>query len=360
MKKTVTLIIVLIFTIASYGQITGFKIINKSPKFNEGDTKVNVTTPEGETKSVYKTIEIIKYNYNKQILDSKEAEIKTTTDDLYNNSIDIPANRYTDDMIRTKTEKIKTLKEEISTIRNEQDSLYYIYVKDYLNSKRVNFLNFGSLRSRVFFDYVYGNTTKRFKTLSNSGFNLGNNTGSVFSELVSGNLGLFRVSLGAMVSKNASSDSATSKNEEAYQRLISYGGNTVLNFEYPLAYLHSRNHQYNFISRLMGKGTADFPAFGTTTDKWAGSASFGFDVYADASLSNEALRFFLSFNVNKIYGTDVFRDNLGITNTNFTFGQLSLGLVILENIKLSFVVSTFGSEKSLTNKNVIIGGQVLN
>lgn len=343
----------------SIGQVAGFKISNKISKFDDIE-KTNIVTPKGINKPVYKTPEIIEYNYNKQILDSKVLELTNSTDDLYNNSIGSQADRYSDSIIKSKSDKITLLKEEIASIRKKQESLYNVYIKDFLLSKKVNVFNFGSIRSRVFFNYVYGNSTKRFKTLSNSGFNIGNNTGSVFSELVSGNLGLFRVSLGSMVSKNANSDSTKSKNEEAYQRLISYGGNTVLNFEYPLAYIHSNNHQYNLISRLVGKGTADFPAFGTTTEKWAGSASIGFDIYADASLDNDALRFFLNFNVKKIYGTDVFIDNLGIKNNNFNLGQFSLGLIVLENIKLSFMISTFGSEKSLNNKNVVIGGQILN
>jgi hypothetical protein len=162
-----------------------------------------------------------------------------------------------------------------------------------------------------------------------------------------------------MVSNSESQDKNEEKKEEAYQRLVNYGGNTVLNFEYPLAYLHSYNNQYNFISRFISKGTADFPAFGTNTEEWAGSGALGLDFYGDASLSNNDLRFFFNFNVNKIYGTDVFKSNLAIDNNDFTFGQLSLGLVFLENFKISFIISTLSSEKSLRNRNVVAGGQVL-
>ena len=237
--------------------------------------------------------------------------------------------------------------------------LYYLYTKDYLGFKKSTILGFGPVRSKAFFDILYDNEGKRFKALGNSGVNFGNNTGSIYSELVSGNLGLFRVSLGSMISSNNSTDENEAKNEEAYQRLVTYGGNTVLNLEYPLAYIHSSNNQYNFISRLIAKGTADLPAFGTTTEDWAGSGSIGVDFYGDASLSNNSLRFFFNFNINQIYGTDIYKDNLGINENNFNFGQLSLGFIFLENFKVSFIVTTFSSEESLRNRNVVAGGQVL-
>lgn len=90
-----------------------------------------------------------------------------------------------------------------------------------------------------------------------------------------------------------------------------------------------------------------------------GSGLFGLDFYADAATSNNSLRFFVNLNASKIYGTDVFRDNLGTENTNFTFGQLTMGLIFLENFKISFVVSTFSSESELRNRNIVAGGQVL-
>jgi len=308
---------------------------------------------------VYKTLDIIQYNYKTTIKKQKNDARNSLMNDLYTNSLQynkkIP---FDDNTVKRKSDSVILLGKEVAKLQVTTDSLYYLYVKDLMIYKSANF-GFGSLRAKAFFDIIYGNDGKKFNTLGNAGVNFGNNTGSVYSDIVNGNLGLFRVSLGTMVSSTSKQDNTEAKKEEAYQRLVTSGGNTVLNFEYPLAYLHSRNNQYNFISRFVTKGTADFPEFGTKTEKWAGSGSFALDIYADAVTSNNSLRFFCNFNASKIYGTDVFRDNLGINKTNFTFGQLSLGLVFLENFKLSFIVATFSSEKSLQNKHIIAGGQVL-
>ncbi len=252
----------------------------------------------------------------------------------------------------------KIAKDSLNIIRLKLDTLSNKYEMEELELKKTSFFNFNAKRSRAFFDILYDNRGEQFSVLNNTGFSIGNNSGSIYSELASGKLSVFRVSLGAMVSSSSSDDTSNAKQEEAYQRLVSNGGNTVLAIEYPLAYIHSSNNQYNFISRLRARGTADFPEFGTTTDNFAGSAAMGIDFYADAALSNNELRFFGTFNFNQIFGTGEFSKNLGINDDSFTFGQLTLGLVF-NNIKLSFIVLTISSEKSLENKSVVAGGQVL-
>jgi len=345
-------------TLCVHAQV-GMKLTNQSSriaKVNKVRGRDKVLAPE----NYYVTANLIRYNYYKHDIVRRDAALKVLKSEIYTNSKDtVEAQRFTDTVINQRLQQIENESDTLRDMRVIRDSLYYEYTKEYLKINNYTILSFGPLRSAAFFDMIYGAEGKRFQTLNQTGFHIGNNTGSIYSELVSGNLGLIRVSMGTMVSSSTSDSLAQAKTEEAFQRLVTYGGNTVLNFEYPLAYIHSNNNHYNLISRAVARGTADFPAFGTTTDDWAGSASVGLDIYADASLSNNSLRFFANFNINKIYGTDVFRDNLGIPNTDFTFGQLTLGLVLLNNIKLSFIVSTISSEETLRNKHVVIGGQIL-
>lgn len=356
MKNKISLLLILISSIA-FSQVSGIKITNSTPVIND-TTQVKISY-KGKTENVFKTPEIIFFNYNKQDIDSLTLMLTDTKEKFYKNSTEPKSKRFSEEEIDSITSRWKNLESKIQKLEKEQDSLYHIYTKDYLQHKKVSFLKFGPKRSKAMFDFIYGDTGKRFQVLNNTGFTFGDNTGSLYSELVSGNLGVFRVSFGSMISSSSSEDSETAKEEEAFQRLATYGGNTVLTFEYPLAYIHSRNNQYNLISRFIAKGAADFPEFGTTTDDFAGSASFGIDIYADASLSNNSLRFFMNFNINGIYGTDTYQENLGIDNSSFSFEQLTLGLVVAENIKLSFVLSSFSSESSLDNRNVILGGQIL-
>lgn len=358
MKKTILLLLITCAATGATGQV-GFKINNKVSSIIETQ-QTEIKKSGGAKEKVFVTLDIIHYNYLDRIKDSLQLVLQTSTTELYKNSTGADGNApFGQEVVAQKSAQISTLQEEVEKIQTQQDSLYFLYAKDWLRHSRCNFLNFGVIRSRAFFDIIYSNGGERFKALGNAGLSLGNNAGSLYSEIVSGNMGLFRVSLGTMVSSSRSQDSSGGKQEEAYQRLVNYGGNTVLSFEYPLAYVHSRNNQYNLISRFTAKGTADFPAFGTNTTDWAGSASMGLDVYADAALSNNQLRFFMDLNMNLIYGTDVFKANLGIDKNTFSFGQLSLGLVFLENFKISFIVATVSSQANLRNKSVIAGGQVL-
>jgi len=240
----------------------------------------------------------------------------------------------------------------------EKDRLWNEYVKDYLENSQFT-TKFGKSRTRALFDLIYhDDTEKRFNLLNNTGFNIGNNTGSIYSELVSGHMYLFRASIGVMVASNSSTDSIQSKQEEAFQRLTTYGGNTVLTLEYPLIYAHSNNNQALLLTRLISKGTADFPEFGTTSEGWAGSASIGIDIYADIATSNNKIRFFTNINWSQYYGTSTFKENLGIENNKFTFSQVKVGLTF-SNVSLSFIIATFSNDDTLENRNIIAGGQIL-
>lgn len=339
-----------------HAQIVGFKMDNYQNGIiaNEKDTIVW----RGDTLPVYITSDIILYNYSKRETEPKQLALAKLNVELYTNSQGESGTLLTKEIVTQKLDSVEKLQNDIRALKSEQDSLYFEYTKEYI-SYRNTMVFPGPLRARAFFDLVYDAEGEQFKAMGNTGVNFGNNTASIYSEIVSGNLGLLRVGLGTMVSSSNTANDSVAKTEEAYQRLVTNGGNTILSFEYPWFYWHTNNNRGNIISRFISRGSADFPAFGTSTDKWAGSAMIGFDCYADAALNNNSMRFFGNFNYAYYYGTSVFQSNLGIGNSQFSFGQLTLGLVFLENYKISFIVATLSSEATLQNKKVIAGGQVL-
>ena len=356
MKTKLLTLLICIATISIYAQHTPSFKIKDNPTLGKTFVPETSTVNGKKVFKYYRTLTIIQ---QKRLQKEKEKFVdsyNTALSKLYDNVEGTLT--LTDTEIKDYEKQLKSSKDSIAKLTPVIDSLSNEYVKEYLQYKTTTVLSFGPKRARAFFDILYDNKGERFSVLNNTGFSVGNNSGSIYSELVSGNLSVLRVSLGAMVSSSSANDLESAKQEEAYQRLVSSGGNTVLDIEYPLAYIHSRNNQFNFVSRLRAKGTADFPEFGTTTDKFAGSASFGVDFYADAALTNNKLRFFGAFNYNQYYGTEEYAKNLGINDKSFTFGQLTVGLVF-NNIKLSFIVATMSSENSLENKSVVAGGQVL-
>jgi hypothetical protein len=335
-------------------QVSSFKLNQRQTTISKGIGEVKNPDTSSHEKKIYRTADVLRYLYQTKTIEEKKAELKKIKDEIYSDT-QSPVSSFKRE---EKLKKIGDLEVEIYEATKMADSLYSSYLKDYIQYRNFNFF-LGPKRAKAFFSMAYDGNGNMLKPLNNAGVSFGANTGGLYSEIVSGNMALLRVTLGTMVSKSGNDDPDAEKQEEAYQRLVSYGGNTVLTFEYPFAYVHSNDNRYNFIGRLLTKGTADFPAFGTTSDKWAGSASYGFDLYADATLSNKKMRFFGHMNFARYHGTSVFKDNLGLSQYNFNFGQLTFGMVFLDNFKLSFVVSTISNDAILKNKNVIASGQVL-
>lgn len=333
-------------------QTPGFKLknlvstipVNSTPS---KDAK-NFTTDD-----IYQTADIAHWEFLKSNKEKLAKEKSDLTAELINLSETKPAEYET--KRKEKKDRIEVLKKELATIETRIDSVYRLYVIDYLQYKNCNFLRFGPERSSAFYDILYGEDNRQFRLLANTGINFGTDNGSIYSEIVGGHIGIFRMSLGAMLTKSAQADTAKAKKDEAIQRLTTLGGNTVLKFEYPLAYLHTNNSQYNFISRLIFRGNGDLPAFGTASKDFASSGSVGIDLYADASTDHNEARFFANFNVYQFIASDALMSNLKVTTRDFAFGQLSVGVVILTNVKISFVVATLSSQKALKNASVIGG-----
>jgi hypothetical protein len=160
MKKVYLMFfLVIIMLEGANGQITGFKIKNKISSIKEGNK--DKIDKGGNAYPVYKTIDIMQYNYLDLEKKPKELELMTLEDKLYKNSIGADEKPTFDPAtVSSNINKIKQLREEISIIEEEQDSLYYLYTKDFLNYKRSTILRFGPLRSRAFFDMVYGDGGK--------------------------------------------------------------------------------------------------------------------------------------------------------------------------------------------------------
>ncbi len=362
-KFFTSVLLMFLLCLTGKSQTSGFKILNSDSQINTSE-KTSIEKKSGKKEEVYKTPSIIKYNYITHKIKPLLIDLANNESDLYNNSLEIDSQkRYSEKEIEKRFNDIQSIKKTLKNLYKEQDSLYQRYTSEYLLNDKGSLnsfvLEFGRRRSKAFFDHIYNVNDSRFKVLNNTGFTFGNNSASLYSELVSGYLGAFRVSLGTVLSKSSSDIDEVAKKEEAFQRLASYGGNTVLSFEYPLALFHCNGGQFNLASRFIAKGTADFPEFGTTTEDFAGSGSLGIDFIGDAALSNNELRFFMNFNINGIVGNDTYKENLDIKNSSFYFGQLTLGLLIAEKIKLSFIISSFSSENNLENNSVILGGQVL-
>jgi hypothetical protein len=325
--------------------------ISSTDSANFGDKRVSDLLIDRKSLNIYPTIEY----QNSSFLIEKSKKLRIANEELLRK-----LGKERSEASRLSI--VNSIKENEFAIERAEisaDSLLQIYQSDRLLAKPAHILSFNTTRSNAFYNIIYNSQKGKFRLLSNSGFNFGDSTASIYTELASGTFYSFRVTLGSMITSSKLSKNADPAREEALQRLQSYGGNTVLNIEYPLCYVHTKNGSFNFISRFLSKGTVDLPAFGSTTTSFAGSAMAGLDFYADASLSNNSLRFYCNLGVNRAVGTKTFCSNLGIDKSAFGFGQLKLGVVLGETINLSFIVRTFSTEDKLSSRSVVLGGTLL-
>ncbi|HLP63748.1 hypothetical protein [Flavobacterium sp.] len=396
MKTRLLLIGTLLMSVSMFGQIN-FKISNDNPKIKNTSVENDLTSLEALLDTINATIKketdalkdlqmIQAYNLApnklrdlKSIIEDKISEKRnlqsTNINDFYEKYYDDlianlnaekvnllqNTNRTSLEDIEETNKKIKELDEKIKIATTNKESITF-------KKEKLHYF-FGPKKANTFFNIMYSENGKRFNYLNSSGINFGNNTGSVYTELASGNMDIIRLSFGAMIAKSdegttegqgkADEDTTSTSTEEAYQRLVSNGGNTVLKAEYPLLSYSSNNNQYNLISRLLLKASADFPAFGTQSEDFAGSLAAEFDLYLDASTSNNDIRLYGNFNASRINATEDFKNNLGIEKENFNFARITLGAVILQKFNFSVMFKTFSSEKSLENRSVIIGGSLL-
>ena len=230
--------------------------------------------------------------------------------------------------------------------------------KRILSHNNFNFLGFHVHKSRAFNSMAYDDTTSNiFNTLTLTSFGYIGNTASLQSELVSANFGILRASVGVTVAANT--DSSSSEKEASFNNFANKGGHIFFRGENPLVFIHSQDKKFNLILGSYTLLTAELPPLGSFSKDWAGSASFGFNIYTDLSSDNDIVKVFANFNPRFVFGTKSYRDNLGTSNTNFIFAQATAGIIIKNKIKIGFTFATLSNESVLTDKGVFTTGGIL-
>jgi hypothetical protein len=337
---------------------SGFKFNNYTPTKIEIIPKADQEKALDEKRPPFQTSEGTEWNFLEWEKKNKQDSITNVYLQPLNAKATGRVGTITSPAARQAAYKVvQKLRSRISRINELQDSLYIIYVADYIRSKTCTM--FGTYRSRAFYDNYLGTDGKDFAFLKNSGFSLGNQTGSVFTEFVSGNLQMFRLSIGGMVTSSANENAEEGKQNEAFQKLITSGGNAVVRLEYPVVFFHSDNNNFNVLLRAVGRASADLPAAGTQTDSFAGSGSYGLDLYVEGATFGRNIRLFGDLYGFRLKGTDSFKDNLGIEKTAFNFAQLTVGAVVQRMLKISITTNTFSNVDALSSGRWVISVQLL-
>ena len=319
------------------------------------EKKVDVTTQDD--KKYYPTINYFRWDRKKGDLEKEKVKLNSARDSLAKASDPDSINKY-EEKITISEKKIVDLKKKVGKLR-------VAYEEDYITQRGIFFPS--EPRSVALFNLLNQNDGKWYSAISSTGINLGNSTASIYSELIKGSLSIFHISFGTLLAVSSTDDDEKAQQEEAFQRLALSGGNTVLRLEYPLIYLHNHNNAFNLLIRVYTKASGDIPKFGTRSDSFAGSLAYGGDIYINIGgdlkgkgvKEGSSIRGFAYFNFGRYKGNNIFKDNLGIETTALNFGQLSLGIIVNNSIKISFITNTLSSVDLLRSGRIIGGGELL-
>ncbi len=280
-------------------------------------------------------------------------------------------------LLRTDVEN-KGLKAELSKVKDSikacKDTLTRVKddIKDMENKPLPSsFFPSCTYYQQGFYNRLYSKKSDRdFYFVNNAALQINNNANTIESELTSAFLGPFRVSFGTLISNSSSDEETVGEDDEeqiestdetqAFQRLISGGGNIFLNVEFPL-YFAEAGPWVGYMSAY-GKGSADFSQISNDIDTSTANGTFGGNFYTSVSTEKNEFNFFANINYGVYFGGDEFYNALKIDSDKdkfFGFGQLIVGVTVFNNVRFSFTTNTFGSDEALRSGNVVFGIQVL-
>ena len=226
----------------------------------------------------------------------------------------------------------------IPPLQQSIDSLNLLNGEFKVQNQYFNWVGFDYKINKAFYKYLYSDMDANgIRTLGTAGLNLGNNAGSIYSEIVSKPISYIYVRLGTILANSNSENPELAQKESAIQRLSMYGGNTSLSIEYPMLWVRSKRNTFNAVVSLHSKGVADFAPL-SQSNGLTGAFVYGFEIFGAISDPEKNVRVLGQFIVNKYNSSPSFSDNLGFNKRNFWFVQCVVGVTIKETVKFSLVL----------------------
>ncbi|TGE25939.1 hypothetical protein E5K00_12330 [Hymenobacter aquaticus] len=210
-----------------------------------------------------------------------------------------------------------------------------------------------SYEARVLAEYNLTKAKSSISALNNFAL-IGNvNNGSLYTELVGGYFGIFRIGLSTLLATSKD----TARNKEAIQRFVGGGGNSVLELTYPAIFYKSKYFETQTLLSI--KASADIPAFGTKTDQFAGNLNPAFDVYFALTTDEREFKFFSNTRIGPVVGFKDFYTNLNISKKAFLYAQTNVGVIISENLSVSLTIPIISTQRELLYTPVRLSTQII-
>ena len=354
LMKKITFVVLLLFTFFnSHAQIPSVKQASRRVAVPvDKDFIIRIDGAPVSLTSDYRFLKIQNAQLESQLEISKQRE-----QDIYNEI----AREGTSSDRETALDSIKTAIASIETnIKNNLTNLKKVQPEGFWPS-------WGKKKEDFYYMLYSKDNGRDFYFVNNAALQVNDEANSVQSEITSAYMGPLRLSFGSLLSNSASGEEGEPDPEEpevpvddteAFQRLLSGGGNIYLNMELPVWFM-ARGPWVGYIN-ANAKGAADFSAISNDIDTSTANGSVGLNAYTSISTDENEFNFFGNVTYGMYIGGNEFYRALAIGDEKpFAFGQLTAGVTIFNKFRFSFTTNTFSSEENLRSGKLVFGIQVL-
>ena len=210
----------------------------------------------------------------------------------------------------------------------------------YISSSKVLFPVQNSTQAKMFFSFDGSGKDSQFLSHSFFSYNTTSSQLALYNELFSDFFGPVRFGFGALITGEQSKelDKETSNievNQDALQRLLSGGGNSVLSLAYPILQLKDANWTRGLRILAVPKYSIDIPALGSSIENYSANVDLGLEANAHWSGHNQNVALFFHFRTGYVMGNKSFQQAIR-SNNNFRLSQFNFGVAFKNTIKLSY------------------------
>lgn len=320
--------------------------------------------------------QIIPYQY----LVSSESSLSQYAE--YDKTISLTIVKSLTDHIE-KTEKLLlenhevTIKYRLDMLAHHSDSIDVTYFLQQLNQSRLALKDSLAIlfplrlqaeqmqfmaENKIFIPVKNGLDAKMFFSMDGSGsdtrlmshnffsYNTQSEQLALYSELFSDYFGPVRFGFGALMTSGLSESGQletlspdTQDNQDALQRLLNGGGNSVLSLAYPL--IQWRDAAWTRGIRILAvpKYALDIPALGSSAETYSANGDLGIEASAHWAGNNQSIAVFFQTRIGYVMGNSAFKESIQSKN-NFVVSQVNFGIAFRNTIKLSYSIHKINSD----------------
>ena len=208
-----------------------------------------------------------------------------------------------------------------------------------------------STHARLFFNMDGSGNSAQLMSHSFFSYNTESEQMALYSELFADYFGPVRFGFGALMTTGQDQSEQLETpppidqaNQDALQRLLNGGGNSVISLAFPLLQWRDISWRKGIRILAVPKYALDIPALGNTVDTYAANADIGIEANAHWAGYTQHVALFFQTRIGYVMGNNAFKESMK-TEDNFLVSQLNFGIAFRNTIKLSYTLHHISNDQ---------------